>query len=190
MASAIASFGYETELIQSYNSKIQKSDLLVIPGVGHFKKAAGVLDSNGFRDMVGDHINRGSGIVGICLGMQLLMHKSDESPSSSGLGILQGRVLKLSSLSARVPNVGWNSITLRVNDPLTKFLEEGDCFYFTHSYFAEVSQDVVRASSRHGDFVFPAIVQQGNIVGIQFHPEKSGPKGRRVLQDIILECAN
>ena len=187
VAKAVSSFGFETEIVQFFDKGTKRADLIVIPGVGHFKKASEVLDSCRFRDMVSEHLNQGMAVIGICLGMQLMMQGSEESPPSSGLGIFPGRVKKLKASDSRVPNVGWNTIRFDELDPFANLVQQNDCFYFTHSYYTEVPKDFIRATSLHGKTSFPAIIKRNNVVGIQFHPEKSGLLGRQLLRKIIVE---
>jgi glutamine amidotransferase len=144
---------------------------IVIPGVGHFE-ATRALDE-GWRDALRASIDEGTPLLGICLGMQFLYDGSDEAPDLPGLGILGGRVFCLSG-AVKVPHVGWNTL-----DP------SGDAVYFTHSFAAPVTSDTV-ATTEHG-VVFASIAARGNVTGMQFHPEKSGAAGLRLLSNWIAD---
>ena len=153
-------------------------DALVLPGVGAFGAAAERLASHAgeIRGAVAD----GLPVLGICLGMQLLLDASDEGPGA-GLGLVPGRVRRLRA--ARVPHMGWNAV--ESDDPLLVGVS-GDRFYFANSYVAEPASDAdVMAWTTHEDDRFPAAIRRGAVVGTQFHPEKSGGSGLRVLRNFV-----
>ena len=154
-------------------------DKVVLPGVGHFAAAAGHLAQTGLISALRDWGRERRPMLGICLGMQLLFEESEESPSTPGLGLLSGRVVRLQS--RRVPHMGWNNV--RVTDGcLTASEAVGEHYYFAHSYIAAPSDLAVVSGWATNDGVrFPAIVQDGRLSGVQFHPEKSGEAGLRLL---------
>ena len=145
---------------------------VVIPGVGHFEATRALDDT--WRAALRASIHRGTPLLGICLGMQFLYDGSDEAPDLPGLGILGGRVFRLSG-DVKVPHVGWNTL-----DP------SGDAVYFTHSFAAPVTSDTV-ATTEHG-VVFASMAARGNVTGMQFHPEKSGTAGLQLLSKWIADA--
>jgi glutamine amidotransferase len=168
-----------------------KPNLIVLPGVGNFGAAANSLREKKLDKYIKEQHRKKIAILGICLGMQLLLNKSEESSISEGLGLIPGLVERLDSSNGRVPNVGWSEINFSTNkDSRIKINDEAN-FYFTHSYFANVDEEFVVATSSHGTGSFPAIIQNGLALGIQFHPEKSGLDGRlflkAVIQDLLYE---
>lgn len=165
---------------------------LVVPGVGHFGATSSL--GQAWRDAVAAHVRAGRPLLGICLGMQWLFEASEEAPGCPGLGLLGGTCLRLgaadrpgeSNAAIKVPHVGWNRVEpLRPSGPLGG-VDEGAYAYFTHSYAAPVTADTV-ATSRHGR-VFAAVVERGVVWGTQFHPEKSGDAGLRILANFVSAC--
>jgi glutamine amidotransferase len=157
------------------------ASLIVIPGVGHFD-ATRALDP--WRDFVADAAAQGRAVLGICLGMQWLFEGSDESASTRGLGVLAGRCTRLSAgPRVKVPHVGWNMLSWTQADPLFDGVPIGAAVYFTHTYAAPVTADTV-AVTEHGER-FTSAVRRGRCCGVQWHPEKSGDIGLRVLRNAI-----
>jgi glutamine amidotransferase len=151
---------------------------IVIPGVGHFG-ATRTLDEP-WRAGVRAAVDAGTPLLGICLGMQWLYEGSEEEPGLSGLGVLPGRVSRMTG-DVKVPHVGWNTLEPTAPSPLLDGLPSGAAVYFTHSYAAPVSAATV-ATSHHGTR-FAAMAEAGNIAGMQFHPEKSGAAGLTLLRN-------
>jgi glutamine amidotransferase len=154
---------------------------VVVPGVGHFG-ATRALDRpwvDAILELVGD----GKPLLGICLGMQWLFEGSEEAPECPGLGVLAGRCRRLNVASGegrlKIPHVGWNSLELRFDASVIEGIPAEAQVYFTHSYVAPVTGDTV-AATEHGER-FASVVQRGQIAGVQFHPEKSGDIGLRIL---------
>jgi glutamine amidotransferase len=163
---------------------------IIVPGVGHFS-ATRALDQPWIDAILG-RVGEGRPLFGICLGMQWLLEGSDEAPELAGLGLLSGRCYRLTSnpqsaihnpQSVKVPHVGWNSIAIQREASIVDEVANGSQVYFTHSYVAPVTGDTV-AVTEHGE-TFAAVVQRGHISGVQFHPEKSGDIGLRILRNFV-----
>ena len=160
---------------------VASADLIVLPGVGAFAEASRRLDGTGIGPAVREAARRGAGVVGICLGMQLLFDSSEEGGDAPGLGLLPGTVTRLRG-GARIPHVGWNRVEpTAAGTHLFGNGAAGPYLYFVHSYVARpASEDMVLARCVHGE-IFPAAVGRGACLGFQFHPEKSGEAGVRLL---------
>ncbi len=163
---------------------IARADALIFPGVGSFDHAASKLSGKGLQEVLLLAIEKDRPFLGICLGMQLLLPASEESfetgQSGRGLAAIGGLVKKFPS-GLPVPHVGWNRAKPIDGSLLFRDLEEGAYFYFTHSYYAEPDrEEVILAKTEYG-FSFTSAVNRGNVYGVQFHPEKSGPAGLRLL---------
>ena len=157
---------------------------VIVPGVGHFG-ATRALDGPWIEAILG-RVGEGRPLLGICLGMQWLFEGSDEAPDCPGLGLLSGRCYKLglqANRDIKVPHVGWNSLTLQQHTSIVEGVPAGAQVYFTHSYAAPVDGDTV-AVTEHGES-FAAVVQRGHVAGVQFHPEKSGDVGLRILRNFL-----
>ena len=153
---------------------------IIVPGVGHFGATRALDDS--WVEAVRGRVAAGCALLGICLGLQWLFEGSDEAPGLRGLAALPGRVFRLPSTGGiKIPHVGWNSLSLVRGAPIAEGVADGTQVYFTHSYVAPVTTDTV-ATTDHGQ-PFAAIVQRGRIAGVQFHPEKSGETGLRILRN-------
>ncbi len=157
------------------------ADVLVVPGVGHFASCVANLRAAGLQDLLERWIADDRPLFGICVGMQLLYATSEEG-DEPGLGLLPGRVVRLPA-QAQVPHLGWNVVVPTRDDPLFAGIEH-ERFYFTHSYYAVPDdEDHVLARCSHGGVDFPCVVREGNVVGTQFHPEKSGAVGNVLLRN-------
>jgi glutamine amidotransferase len=155
---------------------------IVVPGVGHFS-ATRVLGDD-WREAVARRVAAGVPLLGICLGMQWLFEGSDEDPETPGLGFVSGRCARLSvQRPLKVPHVGWNALDVRRESRILERIDAGTQVYFTHSFVAPVTGDCA-AASEHGQ-VFAAAVERGHVAGVQFHPEKSGAAGIRVLRNFL-----
>ena len=163
---------------------------IIVPGVGHFG-ATRALDQ-AWIDAILARVGEGRPLFGICLGMQWLFEGSEEAPELAGLGLLSGRCYRLAPnpqsaipnpQSVKVPHVGWNSLAIQREGGLLDQVTDGSQVYFTHSYVAPVTGDT-RAVTTHGG-TFAAVVQRGHIGGVQFHPEKSGDVGLRILRNFV-----
>lgn len=155
---------------------------VIVPGVGHFDatRALGPAWIDGIMQRLGE----GCPILGICLGMQWLYEGSDEAPDVAGLGVLSGRCYRLTpSASFKIPHVGWNALDRTRDAAILDGVAPGAQVYFTHSYVAPLTGDTA-ASTEHGE-PFASVVQRGQIAGVQFHPEKSGETGLRILRNFV-----
>jgi imidazole glycerol-phosphate synthase subunit HisH len=158
---------------------------LIVPGVGNFAATSALVGP--WRDTIADVARRGTPLLGICLGMQWLFEGSDEAPEVPGLGVLEGRVTRLRrniEAGLKIPHVGWNALKFR--GPRCRILgglDDGAHVYFTHSYAAPVTDACVAATS-HGE-TFAAVVERGNVFGVQFHPEKSSDAGLQILRNFL-----
>ena len=166
---------------------IRSAGKVVFPGVGAFRDAAALLRKSGLDRVVIEEANRGKPLLGICLGMQLLFEKGFEYGEYAGLGLIPGQVVSMEPVvpqGYKVPHIGWNALHFpkdRPVSPLFRYIKEGDCVYFVHSYYADRCRDSVIATAEYGPEL-TAAVQRGNVMGTQFHPEKSGAVGLNILR--------
>ncbi|WP_249871392.1 imidazole glycerol phosphate synthase subunit HisH [Oceanobacillus saliphilus] len=161
---------------------IRDSDSIILPGVGAFKDAMDAINDLGLAGVLKQEAAAGKPILGICLGMQLFYERSYEDGDWEGLGLLKGNVRKIKD-TVKVPHMGWNTITKNKENPLMNDLPDDVYVYFVHSYaVGSLEEDSLVGSTQYGGVV-PAIVQQGNITGMQFHPEKSGDIGIKLLKN-------
>lgn len=166
---------------------IEKCDRIILPGVGAFSDAAKKLKESGLGDVVKEQAAKGKPVLGICLGMQLLFEKSYEYGEYEGLGLIKGNVRPIADVvgkELKIPHIGWNALIFpkdKEKSPLYKYTNEGDFVYFVHSYYAADCDESITAVSEYGAMI-TASVQNGNIYGAQFHPEKSGNVGLGILK--------
>ena len=164
---------------------LRAADRIILPGVGAFADAAAKLRATGLDQVICEQAAAGKKIMGICLGMQMLFEKSYEYGEHDGLGLIPGRIVPMAGYipeDLKVPHIGWNPLIFKgERHPLLRYLKEGDCVYFVHSYFAADCDDSVIATAEYGREL-TAAVARGNVMGCQFHPEKSGPVGLSILR--------
>jgi glutamine amidotransferase len=185
---ALATLGADV-FVPETPGDIEQAGGIIVPGVGHFG-ATRALDQRWIDAILG-RVGEGRPLFGICLGMQWLFEGSDEAPELSGLGLMAGRCYRLGNpqstihnpQSVKVPHVGWNSLDIRRDASILDQVPTSSQVYFTHSYVAPVTGDTV-AVTEHGE-TFAAVVQRGHISGVQFHPEKSGDTGLRILRNFV-----
>jgi glutamine amidotransferase len=178
---ALAAVGADV-FVPETPAAIARAQGVVVPGVGHFGATAAI--DREWTEAILSLLSDGLPLLGICLGMQWLYEGSDEAPDRPGLGVLSGRCFRLrGSAPLKVPHVGWNALDRRRNDSIAEGVPDGSQVYFTHSFVAPVTPDTV-AETSHGE-VFASIVQRGQVSGVQFHPEKSGDVGLRILRNFI-----
>ncbi len=175
----------EDNIITSDKDVIQKADKIILPGVGAFSDAISKLRSTGLDKVIIDQAKSGKPILGICLGMQLLFDKSFEYGEYQGLGLIKGNIKPIKDVisnTLKVPHMGWNGLIFKdKNNPLFKNIKDGDCVYFVHSYYATDCDENVIATSEY-DKELTAVVCKNNVFGCQFHPEKSGEVGLKILK--------
>ena len=156
---------------------------IILPGVGHFAAMVRALDEHNLRSALLEALARGVPFLGICLGLQALFASSEEAPALRGLGVFSGTVKSLPG-TAKLPHMGWNRLRIQKASPLLDGLNGGDFFYFAHTFAAADSTDHAVALCDYGT-PFAAVLQHDNIFATQFHPEKSGPSGARLLQNFM-----
>lgn len=163
--------------------KIGRAEALLLPGVGHYAALVRTLDEQRMREPLVAALHRGVPFLGICLGLQVLFESSAESPELHGLSLLPGKVCALPS-TVKLPHMGWNQIEPGCESRLLAGIDSSAYFYFAHSYAAPELNDSTTATCSYGA-PFAAIVESRNIYGVQFHPEKSGDSGSRLLQNFL-----
>ena len=171
-------------IVTSDKNEIARADKIILPGVGAFADAKSKLDALGLTSLIRTLAVEGKEIMGICLGMQLLFERSYEFGECEGLGLLGGSIVPIKDYvapSLKVPHIGWNSLNKTKESKLLRYVNEGECVYFVHSYFADGCGDSVIATAEYGH-ALTAAVERGNIMGCQFHPEKSGEVGMKILR--------
>jgi glutamine amidotransferase len=187
LASALQGLNRCTVSIIDRATKSSNPSLLVIPGVGSFGTAVDRLNSRGFTELINGYNAESRSIFGICLGMQLLAYSSSESESIPGLGLIPGEVKLLpTSETTRVPSVGWQDVN--ISETGQKYFSEfsGQDFYFTHSYyFSPEYAELSFITASHGEMEFSAGVVKENVIGVQFHPEKSSTSGTKFLSRVL-----
>lgn len=164
---------------------IKAADRIILPGVGAFADAAEKLRKSGLDKVILEETKNGKPLLGICLGMQMLFEKSYEYGEHEGLGLIPGAVRPIADVipsDLKIPHIGWNPLHLRTpKDEIFSYLNEEDCVYFVHSYYAADCDDYVIATAEYGAEL-TAAVRKGNVWGAQFHPEKSGKVGLSILR--------
>ncbi len=164
---------------------LRRADKIILPGVGAFGDAAAKLRSNGLDRVIIEQAKAGKPLLGICLGMQLLLERSFEYGEHEGLGLIKGDIVPISNVipaDLKIPHIGWNALKLTENkSPLFKYINEGDHVYFVHSYYGANCAESTIATAEYGAEL-TAAVADGNVMGCQFHPEKSGSVGLNILR--------
>ena len=179
---ALRHLGAEPDVTDGDLAPIESAEGIVLPGVGHFA-ATDRLDSTGLTPAIRAAIARGVTFLGICVGMQWLYSGSSEAPDQQGLGHFAERCTRFPEGAEKVPHVGWNSLGVREGSRLLAGVEPGEYVYFTHSYRAPVTADT--AAVTHYIEPFAAAVERGNVMGVQFHPEKSNATGLKILRNFL-----
>lgn len=178
---ALARIGAPVRVVRDPED-LQGASKVILPGVGHFGQMTRALDTLRLRDTLLNCISAGVPFLGICLGMQALYQGSDEAPEDDGLALLTGRIQRFGA-NLRVPHMGWNNVEALRPSRLLANTGESAYFYFANSYFAPVGPETA-VTCTYG-VSFSAVVERGNAFGVQFHPEKSGAAGLRVLQNFV-----
>ncbi|GFI62122.1 imidazole glycerol phosphate synthase subunit HisH [Clostridiales bacterium] len=182
-----SSFSYigKDVLVTGDPEKISDCDRIILPGVGAFGDAAKKLEQTRLNEILEQEAEKGTPILGICLGMQLLFDKSYEHGEYKGLGLIKGNVRPIADVIPKyykIPHIGWNSLKLaKTKSPIYKYTNDGDFVYFVHSFYAADCAESVSAETEYGAML-TASVQNRNVFGTQFHPEKSGETGLKILR--------
>lgn len=181
---ALLSLG-EKVVVSRDRKEILSADKVILPGVGAFGDAMGKLEEYGLADTIYDVVDKGIPFLGICLGLQLLFERSDESPGVKGLGVLKGEILRIpDEPGIKIPHIGWNSLRLREGARLFQGISPEPYVYFVHSYYLKAQEQcIVAASAEYGSTLIHASVQKDNVYACQFHPEKSSKVGLKILQN-------
>ena len=184
LKSSFAAIGVEATVTND-PSVIAKAERIILPGVGAFGDAAAKLRESGLDRVVKDEAAKGKPLMGICLGMQLLFERGFEYGEHEGLGLIGGEIRPIADVipkELKIPHIGWNALRFRgERSPIFKYINEGDCVYFVHSFYGANCEDSVIADAEYGEYL-TAAVAKGNVFGCQFHPEKSGDVGLRILK--------
>ena len=188
LCSSLRAIGAET-VVTNEKSVLRSADKIILPGVGAFGDAADKLREQGLDSLLNEQAAQGREILGICLGMQLLFESSEEYGFHRGL--LRGRVVAMEGrlpAELKIPHIGWNALHFRRDHKLLRYIHDGDCVYFVHSFYAEDCNDSLVAAAEYGRDL-TAIVARDNVMGCQFHPEKSGGVGLNILRAFCEETA-
>ena len=184
LSSSLKTLGLETEITRDAD-KLRAADRIILPGVGAFGDAKAKLDDTGLVPVLLEEAER-KPFLGICLGMQLLFDRGFEYGEHPGLGLVPGQVVDLhddlEDKSLKVPHMGWNSLQIVKDDPLFKYFKDGEYVYYVHSFYAKDCAASTLGTSRYGNVAVTGVVRNGNVWGTQFHPEKSGDAGLRLLR--------
>ena len=183
LVSSLKSIGVDAVITRD-PKVIENADRLILPGVGAFGDASEKLRLSGLTEIIKNAVEKGTPLMGICLGMQLLFEKSYEYGEHQGLGLLKGNVIGMEGTipkELKIPHIGWNSLKFTSTSPIFKYINEGDCVYFVHSFYAVDCEDSLIATAEYGRDL-TAAAQKGNVYGCQFHPEKSGSVGLKILK--------
>jgi len=166
---------------------ILNADRVILPGVGAFGDAMDKIRGYGLEDVIHEVVNNGVPFLGICLGLQLLFERSDESIDATGLGILKGEILRIpDEPGLKIPHIGWNSVTYPNSGRLYQGITENAYVYFVHSYYLNAQEpDIVVAETKYGNTTIHASVEKDNVFACQFHPEKSSDVGLTILKNFI-----
>lgn len=181
---ALLSIGEETTVTRK-RDEILAADKVILPGVGAFGDAMRKLKEYGLVDIIHEAVDSGKPFLGICLGLQLLFRRSDESDGVEGLSILPGEILRIPEAPGiKIPHIGWNSLEVSEGARLFKGVGENPYVYFVHSYYLKADDDsIVAATAEYGGTLIHASVQKDNVYACQFHPEKSGSVGMQILKN-------
>ena len=183
LESSFAAIGAEVVVTRDADV-LRRADQIILPGVGAFGDAAEKLRSTGLDVVLKELAAAGKPLMGICLGMQMLFEKSYEYGEHEGLGLIPGKVIPIADVipaDLKIPHIGWNGLHFQQDSPIFKHVNEGDCVYFVHSFYAADCEGSVVATAEYGAEL-TAAVAKGNVFGCQFHPEKSGKVGLAILK--------
>jgi glutamine amidotransferase len=172
--------------ITSDRNEILNSDKAILPGQGSFGDCMSSINNSGIRDTVLEFIKTGKDFLGICVGLQLLFEGSDESPNTEGLGVFKGHIRKIpNGEGLKIPHMGWNSIEIKKDDKLFKGVKNGSHVYFVHSYYLDAEDKSIVSSQTDYGVKIDASISKDNVFATQFHPEKSGDVGMKLLKNFV-----
>ena len=183
LQSSLAAIGAEA-VVTADPAVLRAADKILLPGVGAFEDAAKKLRKLSLDKLLKELTDSGKPLLGICLGMQMLFDKSYEYGEHEGLGLIPGTVKPIADVipeGLKIPHIGWNALKFRGENPIFKYISEGDCVYFVHSFYAADCEESVIATAEYGADL-TAAVARGNVYGCQFHPEKRGSVGLKILK--------
>jgi glutamine amidotransferase len=173
--------------ISSDPAAMYRADGVVLPGVGAFQDAMHNLSP--LKDELTGVAGTGKPLLGICLGMQMLLTRSEEGGMTDGLNLVPGKVVRFPKSVGKIPHMGWNSLTIKSDQPLFRHIPPETYVYFVHSYYADSAPEYILASSEYGiEFAAAVVNREGNVMGTQFHPEKSGDMGLKILENFVGMC--
>ncbi|TQD27051.1 imidazole glycerol phosphate synthase subunit HisH [Methanolobus vulcani] len=174
-------------IISSDPEEIKSADGVILPGVGAFRDAMKNVES--LRSTIDEYVASGKPMLGICLGQQMMLSTSEEGGLTEGLNLVKGQVLRFPHSDLKVPHMGWNSIKITQQHPIFNGINDGSFVYFVHSYYVDTTDKNTLISCEYGTEFAAAIVNDaGNVVGTQFHPEKSGDTGLKILKNFVAMC--
>lgn len=180
---ALFSLGQEA-IITRDKEELLKADKVILPGVGNFGDAMGRLHHYQLVDAIKEIVDKGTPFLGICLGLQLLFERSDESDGVEGLSILKGEILRIPDCEGlKIPHMGWNSLTIKPEAKLFKGIPDQSYVYFVHSYYLKAAKESDVVATTHYSTLIDASVEKDNVFACQFHPEKSSEVGLKILKN-------
>lgn len=181
---ALDFLGAESKITGSA-SEILSADKVILPGVGAFGSAMNALTASGLKEVIFEVADKGTPLLGICLGLQLMFEKSEEAPDVKGLGLFKGTIVKIPDRGLKIPHMGWNDIEVVKDSRILHNIGENPFVYFVHSYYLNASDEsVASAYTNYGERLGIA-VEKDNVFATQFHPEKSGETGMKILKNFI-----
>lgn len=184
LSSSLKALGLQTEVTRDA-ALLRRADRIILPGVGAFGDARAKLDATGLVPVIQEEAAC-KPLLGICLGMQLLFDRGMEYGEHPGLGLVPGEVMDLRAdlkdPTLKVPHMGWNALDIQQDDPLFRYFENGEYVYYVHSFYAKRCKERTLGTSQYGTVAVTGVVRNGNVYGTQFHPEKSGDAGLRLLK--------
>ena len=176
----------EPAVITCDREQILNADRVILPGVGAFGAAMAQINRRGLADTIRSAVQSGIPFLGICLGLQVLFDSSEESPGIPGLSLLPGNIVKIPDApGVKIPHIGWNSLDLQKNCPLFSGVKNGEYVYFVHSFYLRATQRSDVAATAGYDVTMDVAVSRDNLFATQFHPEKSGATGLKMLRNFI-----
>lgn len=182
---ALLHLGQEVVITRD-REEILHADKVILPGVGAFGDAMGKIRQYGLEEVIHEVVDKNTPFLGICLGLQVMFERSDETPGVKGLGLLKGEIKRIPDQPGlKIPHMGWNSLNLHNNGRLFRGLPEESYVYFVHSYYLEAEDEsIVTATTEYSTHIH-ASVEQGNLFACQFHPEKSSDVGLQILKNFV-----